>query len=360
MRKKDRDFLLDLLKTPSPTGFEFNGQRCWAAFASSFADSVDNDAYGNTWATRKGKRGAPTVMLEAHADEIGYMVKYISDEGFLRLDIIGGSDTATARGRKLDILGDNGPVRGLIGNTAIHIREDRANEKAPKITDLYVDIGASSKEEVTAAGIRVGHPAVYADEPELLGNNRIVGRALDNRIGGFIIARVLAELSKDAASKKHAATVYAVNAVQEEIGGFGAKMVSHRLEPDVAVVLDVTHATDTPGINKGRNGSVSLAGGPTLTHGSANHPHVVTRLEEVATKAKIKIQHEASSRYTGTDTDTIFQVRSGIPSALVSLPMRYMHSAIETVHLDDVNQCIQLLADFVRSLTKDDHFGWKL
>ena len=359
MTKNQKAFLFDLLETASPTGFEVEGQRKWAKYVRKFAGSVDNDAYGTAWATVKGSVKAPRkVMLEAHADEIGYIVKHVTSEGFLRIDKIGGSDSATARGRKLLIQGDDGPVKGIIGNTAIHLRENRSNEKAPKIHELYVDIGASDADEVAAAGVRVGHPAVYQDGVEPLGKDRLVGRALDNRVGGYIIARVIENLSKR--KKAPAATIYAVNAVQEEIGGFGARMITHRLMPDVAVCLDVTHATDTPGIAHEQHGKVTLGGGPTVTHGTGNHPAVVKRLIDVAEKEGIPLQHEASSRSTGTDTDSIYPVREGVPSALVSLPQRYMHSVVEQVHLGDVEHVIKLLTAFALSVTAKDSFAVQL
>ncbi len=360
MNAKSQEFLFNLLNTPSPTGFEMPGQRVWAAHVGKTADSVECDAYGNTWATLKGtSKKAPLVMLEAHADEIGFMVKYITPEGFLRVDRIGGSDFATARGRRLTLLGDKGPVLGLIGNTAIHIR-DRGNggEKAPEVHELYVDVGATSTAEVAALGLRVGHPAVYAASAEPLGEHYLVSRALDNRVGGFIIAEVVARLA--AAKKRPAATLVAVNAVQEEIGGNGAKMITHRLRPHVAVCLDVTHATDTPGIEKGKHGGVTLGGGPTVTHGTCNHPLVIQRLLDVAAAEAITLQHEASSRYSGTDTDDIFTVREGIPSGLISLPLRYMHSVIEMADRRDMEKVIQVLCAFVRSLQPGDDFHQKL
>lgn len=360
MNAQAKSFLLSLLNTPSPTGFEMPGQRVWAAYAKKYADDVDCDAYGNAWATLKGSsKKAPVVMLEAHADEIGFMIKYITPEGFLRLDRIGGSDYATARGRRLTLLGDNGPVTGLIGNTAIHIR-DRSNgtEKAPEVHELYVDVGASKPEEVAALGLRVGHPAVYADSAELFGPHHLIGRALDNRLGGFIIAEVVARLV--AQKKRPAATVHVVNAVQEEIGGNGAKMITHRLRPDVAVCLDVTHATDTPGIEKAKHGATVLGGGPTVTHGTCNHPLVVQRLVETATAANLPLQHESSSRYSGTDTDRIFTIRDGIPSGLVSLPLRYMHSVVEMADFRDVEKVIALLVGFVNSLQAGDDFRQRL
>ncbi|MBV6500045.1 MAG: putative aminopeptidase YsdC [Prosthecobacter sp.] len=359
MSPASKHFLLDLLSTPSPTGFEFRGQRKWAAYARRFADRVESDAYGTAWATLEGSGKKPRrVMLEAHADEIGYMVKYISKDGFISVDRVGGSDVATARGRRVDILGDKGTVRGVIGNIAIHIRENRDDEKAPKVHELWIDIGAGSAEEVARAGIRVGHPAVYSDTVEELGDHRLFGRAIDNRIGGFIIAEVLARLSR--AKKRPSSTVIAVNAVQEEIGGNGAKMAAHRLMPDVAIVLDVTHATDTPGVDVKKHGEVKLGGGPSLTHGSANHPEVVGRLIEVAERRKIPMQHESSSRFTGTDTDVIFTQQHGIPSALVSLPLRYMHSVVEMADLRDVEHVISLLAAFVEGVTEKDEFKVRL
>ncbi len=360
MDAQAKSFLFDLLNTPSPTGFEVAGQRKWAAYTRTFADRVENDAYGNAWATIESKTAKPRrIMLEAHADEIGYIVKHVSKEGFLHIDRIGGSDVATARGRRLNILGDKGTVRGIIGNTAIHLRKDSLHdEKAPKVHELYVDVGASSAEEVKELGIRVGHPAVYTDSAEELGSHYVTGRAIDNRAGGFIIAQVLANLAQRRDSLK--STVYAVNAVQEEIGGNGAKMIAHRLMPDVCIVLDVTHSTDTPGIEAAQHGKVKLGGGPSITHGTCNHPNVVRRLTEVAEKLGIPLQHESSSRYSGTDTDVIFHVKEGIPCGLVSLPLRYMHSVVETVDLHDVQKVIDLLTGFVESVSETDEFGIKL
>lgn len=350
-----KDFLIDLLSTPSPTGFEWRGQKKWADYVKQYADKVENDSYGNAWATLEGSGKKPKrIMLESHADEIGFMIKQINGEGFLRLDRVGGSDVATARGRRLDILGDKGVVRGVIGNTAIHIR-DRENEKVPKVQDLYVDVGAKNAKEVAAMGLRVGHVAVYADTPEFIGDKFILGRALDNRLGGFIIAQVMRRLK--ARKKRVSSTVLAVNAVQEEVGGHGAKMVTHRLMPDVAVCLDVTHATDTPSIDRALHGEVTLGGGPSITHGTCNHPKVVERLLGAAGKVKVKIQHESSSRYSGTDTDEIFRVQHGIPSGLISLPLRYMHSVVEMANLQDVEQVIQVLVAFVESVGEGDGFG---
>lgn len=356
MTKKDRAFLFDLLETPSPTGFEMPGQRCWAKHVKSFSDDVQCDAYGSTWATVKGKSDK-IVMLKAHADEIGYVIKQVTKSGFLYLDRVGGSDAATGRGRRLRILGDKGEVLGIIGNTAIHLRK-RENEKVPAVHELWVDVGASSAKEVEQMGLRVGHPAVYTEGPVELHGGRIVSRAVDNRVGGFIIASALKQLAES--GKKPEFTVVALNAVQEEIGGNGATMATHRLRPDLCLCTDVTHATDTPGLSHAQHGDIKLGGGPTVTHGAANHPLLVARLMEVAKAKKIPIQHEAAGRFTGTDTDSIFISRSGVPSALVSLPLRCMHSVVEMADEKDIAATANLLAEFVLSLKPDDDFHQRI
>lgn len=354
MDKATESFLYELLNTPSPTGFEVKGQRVWANRCREFADRVESDAYGNAWATVEGTHpDGPTVMIEAHADEIGFMVKWVDSEGFLRVDRIGGSDWATARGRRLTFFGDKGEVTGIIGNTAIHIRDRKDGEKAPEVHELFVDIGASSPEDVAEMGIRVGHPGVYSDSAQPFGKNQIVGRALDNRIGGFIISEVTRRLASD----KPSATCVALNAVQEEIGGYGATMASYRLKPDLCLVLDVTHATDSPDIKHAQHGKVALGGGPALTHGTANHPLVVQRLMELGADLGIPLQHEASSRFTGTDTDSIYHQQGGIPSALVSLPLRYMHSIVEMADFGDIEKVIDLMTAFVLSIRAEDSFS---
>ncbi|MFT5469958.1 MAG: putative aminopeptidase FrvX [Verrucomicrobiales bacterium] len=360
MQTAARKFLFDLLDTPSPTGWETPGQKKWAAYNRKHSDRVENDAYGNAWASIDGSGGkknkAPVVMLEAHADEIGFIVKHVTKEGFLHLDRIGGVDHGVARGRRVTILGEKGHVTGIIGNTAIHIRD--RDEKPPLVHELHVDVGASNAEEVAKLGVRVGTPMVYSDSAQDFGKNRIVGRALDNRIGGFIIAEVMRELSGQKSKIK--ATTIAANCIHEEIGGLGSRMVAHRLNPDVCIVLDVTHATDTPTIKHVKHGEVKLGGGPTVTHGAANHRLVVDRLLNVAKKAKIPIQHEAASRFTGTDADGIYHTRDGIPTALVSLPLRYMHSIVEVADYTDIEQTVQLLAGFVNSVGTDDDFAIKI
>ncbi|QTN31841.1 M42 family metallopeptidase [Akkermansiaceae bacterium] len=358
MKKADKQFLFNLLETPSPTGFEMPGQNVWAAFLKPIAASVQCDAYGSTWAVLEGK-SKKTVMLEAHADEIGYIIKHIDDKGFLRIDRVGGSDAATGRGRRVQILGDKGVVSGIIGNTAIHLRRDElGSEKAPAVHDLWVDVGASTAKEASDMGLRVGHPMVYQDGPAELAHKRLIGRALDNRLGSYIIAQVMKRIAES--GKKPAVTLVCLNAIQEEIGGNGAMMATYRLKPDMCICLDVTHATDTPGIDAAKFGLIKLGKGPSVSHGTCNHPLIAKRLLSIAEKENIEIQHESSSRFSGTDTDKIFNSREGIPSGLVSIPLRCMHSVVETAHLDDIEATIRLLEAFVLSVKGTDNFHQKL
>jgi endoglucanase len=352
MSQQKLAFLLELLNIPSPSGFEAGLQRHWLEAVRPWVNEVGQDSYGTAWAIRQGtEAAAPRLMLEAHADEVGFIVQYISEEGFLHIAPIGGADRVLARARRVRVLGSRGAIDGVLGHTAIHLRDPK-EDRVPEWHELFVDVGARSRDEVAALGIRVGHPIVLADEPFVLDGRRLVGRALDNRLGGFILVQVLQAL----ANEPVAATVYAVNAVQEETGGYGARMVAYRLHPELALVLEVTHATDVPGIETRRHGLIRLGGGPVLTHGTANHPLLVERLLAVAEAENIPVQHEASSRRTGTDADDIFATRGGIPCALVSVPLRYMHSPVEMIDLDDVAHTVKLLVAFVRSLRAGNLF----
>lgn len=342
-----------LLATPSPTGFEAAGQRVWLDHIKAFSDETVTDAYGSAAGIiRCGKKNAKLVMLEAHADEIGFMVRYISDQGFVYVTKVGGSDPSIAKAKRVFIHAKNGVVSGIFGNTAIHL-QDKTVTKKIDFQDLFIDIGAKNKEEALDM-IQVGDPITYADDFDFLSDDLLSGRAIDNRMGGFIIAQALRRLSEKKKDLK--VDVVALNAVQEEIGGFGARMMTHRLKPDVAIVTDVTHATDTPGIDKREHGEVKLGEGPTITHGSSNHPKLVEFIAEVAAKKEIQIQHESSSSRTGTDTDSIFFQMQGIPSALISLPLRYMHSPVETVSLPDVEKLIDLMVETVLAMEKDTAF----
>ncbi len=354
----DNDFLSEILDTPSPTGYEMDAQRLWARYIADFTDEQHCDAYGSTWAVlHSACKDAPTLMLDAHADEIGFSIRHIQDDGFVRVERLGGSDVAIARGRRLRFLGRDGEVTGVIGNTAIHIRDD--GDKAPKLWELYVDFGCDSREEVEALGLCIGAVGVYCDGPLMLNNGKkLVCRALDDRLCGYILTQVARNL-KEQGIKPEWNIVFA-NTVQEEVGCIGAGMLTYRLRPDAAICLDVTHATDSPGLDKGRYGDVKLGKGGCLCFGPACHPNINARLELVADAEGIAMQREATGRTTGTNTDQIFRSRMGVPATNLSLPLRYMHSPVETASMDDVQSCIDLLVAFIKSLKVADSFGHKL
>ncbi|HEX6982779.1 MAG TPA: M20/M25/M40 family metallo-hydrolase [Balneolaceae bacterium] len=349
-----QDFLEELLITPSPTGFESAGQKVWKDYVSEFADDVEADAYGSAYAKLNTSFDVVTVMLEAHCDEIGMIVQHIADDGFVYINKLGGSDSTIARAKRVNIHTRNGIVSGVTGNTAIHLQDKKnGGGNQPAWKDIYVDVGASSREEALKL-VQVGDPITYAEEYEFLSENILTGRALDNRIGGFMIAQVLQKLNERRDELK--VNVVALNSVQEEVGGFGARMMSYRIEPDLALVTDVTHATDTPGIDHKEHGLVKLGQGPSIQHGGANHPEIVEYLEKISEEKEIEIQHEATSVRTGTDTDSIFYQKTGIPSALISLPLRYMHSPVETASTKDIEALINLMTESVLGLKPDQTF----
>ncbi|MDZ7757551.1 M20/M25/M40 family metallo-hydrolase [Rhodohalobacter sp.] len=353
--KESQAFLEELLITPSPTGYESKGQKVWREYVKNYSDKVESDAYGSVVAKIETNMDVATIMLEAHADEIGMVVQHISDDGFITLNKLGGSDSTIARAKRVFIHNKKGRVLGVTGNKAIHLQDSKnGGGKQPAWKDIYVDIGAGSKEEALEL-VQVGDPVTYTDEIEYLNDEIIAARALDNRIGGFVIAQVMRRLRKR--KKELKVNVMALNSVQEEVGGFGARMMSYRHMPDAALVTDVTHATDTPGINNKEHGTIKLGKGPSVQHGGANHPSVVSLVEKAAKKAEISIQHEATSVRTGTDTDSIFYQRTGIPSALISLPIRYMHSPVETASLKDVEALISLMTESILAMEPDQTFS---
>jgi len=356
MREKSLAFLQTLVNTPSPVGHEARGQRVWLNYVRDFADETFSDAYGNCVAVLN-QGGSPRLMLAGHADEIALAVNYINDEGYLYVRKLGGVDAAITKAQRVVIHTRNGPVNGVVGNVAPHLMKEEKEPKWPKIHDLFIDIGARDRAEAQKL-VQIGDPITLADEFALLRNGLAVARAFDNRIGTFAVAETL-RLLKEGKGKLRA-EVCAVANVQEEVGLNGARQIAYSLKPDVALVVDVTHATDYPTINKTQHGDVRVGRGPTLTHGGCNHPAVVDRLEQVARAKKIPLQHEAMSSTSGTDTDAIFWTRGGIASALVSLPNRYMHSPVEVVSLEDLELIPQLFAAFALSLENGEQFKVKI
>jgi len=356
MRAASLEFLKRLLNTPSPSGHEVRGQRVWMEYAKQFADETFSDAYGNSVAVLN-KGGSPRLMLAGHADEIAMAVNFINPEGFIYVRKVGGVDPAITRAQRVLIHTRKGPVKGVVGNVAPHLTKTEKERKAPEIHDLFIDIGVTKKEEAEKL-VRIGDPVTLEDTFDILRGELAVSRAFDNRIGTFAVIEALRVLKEG--RKKLQAEVCAVSNVMEEVGSLGARQIAYSLQPHVAVVVDVTHATDYPTVNQQMHGAIKIGEGPTLTHGGCNHPDVVERLAQVAKEEKIPLQHEAMSATSGTDTDVIFWTRGGIASALVSLPDRYMHSPVEVVSLKDLEQIPRLLAAFALSLKKGEQFKLKI
>ena len=344
------DFLARLLDAPGPSGFETRAARVWREEAERFADRVDVDVSGNSVAA-VNPDGRPRVMLAGHVDEIGLQVTHIDDEGYLYVDGIGGWDPQVLVGQRVKILGRQGDVTGVIGKKAIHLMQEEERTKASKIKDLWVDVGAASRDEAGEFGLRVGDPMVLDQSLVRLAGDRIASRAIDNRIGAFVVL----EAARLLTASKPTAAAFAVATTQEEIGyqGGGARASAYAIEPAVALVVDVTFSTDAPDVSKKELGEHALGGGPVLSRGSAAHPVVFERLVEVAEAEKIPYSIQAAPRATRTDADGIHLTRAGVPTGLVSVPNRYMHSPSEVVSLADVENTARLLAAFVASL--DEH-----
>jgi putative aminopeptidase FrvX len=335
MEQSQRAFLDALLETATPSGFETAGQRAWVDHVSGFADRVETDAYGNAVAVVEGDD--PTVALAGHGDEIGFMVRELEESGAIRMTAIGGSDRTVSKGQHVQIHTDDGVVPGVVGQTAIHLRE-RDDESVDDISEQHVDIGVDDREEA-AELVERGDPITFEQTVTELAGERVAARGLDNRIGIWAAAEGL----RRAAERDPTATVCAVSTVQEELGLRGAQMVGFDLAPDVVVATDVTHATDAPGTPGKRQTGVELGGGPVVARGSANHPVVVEATRETAREADIEVQLEATGSRTGTDADAFYTSRGGIPSLNLGVPNRYMHTPVEVLDLDDLDAAADLL-----------------
>ena len=350
MRPDALEFLKRLLDAPGPSAFEREPARRWRTEAATLTDQVDVDVSGSSWATLPGA-GAHRLVLAGHMDEIGVMVSHVDDDGFLSFDAIGGWDAQVFVGQRVVLLGRGGSVPGVIGKKAIHLMEREEREKASKIEELWIDIGAASRAEALAR-VRVGDPGVLASSVAEFPNGRLVSRSIDNRIGSFIVLEALRLLRGGPPPR---ATVTAVATSREEISsnGGGARPLAVRLDPTVAVVVDVTHATDMPGMEKRRYGDYRLGGGPVLSRGAAVNDRVFELLAEAAEAEGIPYAVEAAGRDTRTDAEGIFNAGRGIATGLVSVPNRYMHSPNEMVALEDLERTARLLAGFARRLGDD-------
>jgi putative aminopeptidase FrvX len=344
-----RDMLLRLLNTTSPSGDEIAAARVWRTEAQKFADDVYGDVLGSSFAVLNG--GAPRVLFAGHIDEIGLMISHIDDKGFCYFQPIGGWDSQVLVGQRIRIIGRNGMVRGVIGKKPIHLMTPDDRTKVSRIDDLWIDIGAKSFDEANAL-IRVGASAVIDADPLILANNRIIGRGVDNRIGAFVVLEALRLLAAD----RPQASVAAVATAQEEITFAGARTAAFAFEPHVAIAVDVTFATDHPNASRNSQGDITIGGGPVLTRGSANAPLVVEMLIETAEQAKIPYRIQANPSRTATDADAIHNSRSGVATAVISIPNRYMHSPNEMIDLEDALNAARLMAAFVRRLNADTSF----
>lgn len=352
---QSEEFLQKYLNNASPTGFEAPGQQLWLEYIKPYIHDWSIDNYGTVYGViNPGKDFR--VVIEGHADEISWFVNYISDDGFINVVRNGGSDHLIAPSKRVNIHTPKGIVKGVFGWPAIHTRQGDDANLTPKIENIFIDIGAKDKEEVLAMGIHVGCVITYEDEMIVLNDRYYVGRALDNRMGGFCIAEVARLLHENKIELPY--TLYVVNSVQEEVGLHGAEMIAQTIKPHVAIVTDVTHDTHTPLLSAKKLGDVRAGAGPSVTYAPAVHNKLLQLIIAAAEEKNIPIQREAASRRTGTDTDAFAYSNGGVPSALISLPLRYMHTTVEMAHKDDVNHVIQLIYESLLKIEAGHNFKY--
>jgi len=355
MDKSAQNFLRQLLETPTPSGWEMPGQRLIAEYVRPYADSVDVDVHGNLHAVVNPD--APVrIMIDGHCDEIGLMVQHVDNEGFLYMAAVGGVNIQLLPGERLVLQGRKGPVRGVVGAKAIHLMDAKEREHGvAKLTDLWVDIGASSREEALEA-VAIGTPAVAETGwRELLGD-RVSARAMDDRVGAFVVMDALRRLK----GRKLNVAVHAISSTQEEMGLLGAKVAAFGVAPQAGIAVDVTFASDDPGKDEKRVGQIKLGGGPVLAYGPAYDKSLNERIEAAAAASQVTLQPQATARASGTNAFAIRMSRSGAAVSLVSVPLRYMHTPVETLSLSDVEQASQLLADTLAAMPADPVFGPRL
>lgn len=355
--KASMQFLKNYINTASPVGFESSGQKVWLQYVKEYVDTTFVDPYGTAVGVINPK--APfKVVIEAHADEISWFVNYITAEGLLYLKRNGGVDHQIAPGQRVFIHGKKGPVKAVFGWPAIHTRLGNPDVKdpQPKVDNLFLDTGARNRKEVEDLGVHIGAVVTYQDGFDELANDYYIGRAFDNRIGGFMIAEVARLLKENKKSLPYG--LYVVNAVQEEIGLRGAEMIARRIKPNIAIITDVTHDTYTPMVNKMIEGDVACGKGPSLAYGPAVHNKLLSLVQEVAEKKKIPVQLRTVSRSTGTDTDSFAYANDGCPSVLISIPLRYMHTTVEMLHRSDIEQTIQLMYETLLTLSPKTNLSY--
>ena len=354
INKNSLKFLEKYINNASPTGFESEGQKIWLDYIKPYVDSHIVDTYGTVVGVINPDHEYK-VVIEAHADEISWFVHYITKEGFIYLVRNGGSDHQIAPSKRVNIHTDNGIIDAVFGWPAIHTRRG-GKEEVPKLENIFLDCGARSDKEVNDMGIQVGNVVTYKDSFTIMNKKFFVGRALDNRIGGFMIAEVARLLKEN--KKNLPFGLYITNSVQEEVGLRGAQMITETIRPNVAIVTDVTHDTHTPMINKIKEGDCKMEKGPVLTFGPSVQNNLLKLIINTAKKHKIDIQRAAASRSTGTDTDAFAFSTGGVASALISLPLRYMHTTVETVSKKDVESVIMLIYNSLLNIKKNHDFRY--
>ncbi len=354
LTKKSLEFLENYLNNAAPTGYEWDGQKLWMDYLKPYVDEFMTDTYGTAVGIINPKADYK-VVIEGHADEISWYVNYISDSGLLYVIRNGGSDHQIAPSKVVNIHTRKGIVKGVFGWPAIHTRS-RAKEEPPKPENIFIDVGCKKKKEVEAMGIHVGCVITYPDEFHVLNKNKFVCRALDNRMGGFMIAEVARLLHKN--KKKLPFGLYITNSVQEEIGLRGAQMIAERIQPNVAIVTDVTHDTTTPMIDKKKQGHAQIGDGPVIAYAPAVQQKLRDLIVDTAEANEIPIQRNALSRATGTDTDAFAYSNQGVASALISLPLRYMHTTVEMVHREDVENVIKLIYESLLKIEAGETFSY--
>ena len=353
--KRSKDFLKSYLDNASPTGFEKSGQELWLSYMKPYIDDWESDTYGTVYAVINP--GQPyKVVIESHADEISWFVNFITDKGFIHVVRNGGSDQVIAASRKVHIHTKKGIVKGVFGWPAIHTRKGKDLNLTPKLENIFIDIGAKDRKEAEKMGVHIGCVITYEESFDELAHKHFIGRALDNRIGGFCVAEVARLLKKNRIKLPY--SLYIVNVVQEEIGLRGAQMIAETIKPDVAIVTDVTHDTHTPLINSKVHGDVKLGDGPCLAYAPSVHHKLLDLIIDTAEKNKIPFQRSANSRSTGTDTDAFAYSNGGVASALISLPLRYMHTTVEMAHYDDVENVIKLIYETLKSIKAGQSFKY--
>ncbi len=354
LTKKSLTFLEKYLNNAAPTGYEWEGQKIWMDYLKPYVDTFITDAYGNAVGVINPDAKFK-VVIEGHADEISWYVNYITDNGLIYVIRNGGSDHQIAPSKVVNIHTKNGIVKGLFGWPAIHTRK-ATSEKSPKLDTIFIDCGCTTKEEVENLGVHVGCVITYPDKFFVLNNDKFVCRAIDNRAGGFMIAEVARLLHEN--KKKLPFGLYITNSVQEEIGLRGAQMITETIQPNVAIITDVCHDTTTPMIEKKTQGDTAIGKGPVISYAPAVQQKLRDLIIETAQENKIPFQRMASSRATGTDTDAFAYSNGGVPSALISLPLRYMHTTVEMVHREDVENVIQLIYETLLKIEEGETFSY--